>query len=166
MRRSGSRRIITVLVGLLTVIVVVFLAVGLIFEDSRPGQMLQGAAVQSEASQPPPEEGIVVDSAVVLTEFTVAWTSTEQGAMGMVLRWETASEVDNLGFNIYRASNQDGPWTMLNKQLIPSLVPPGGPVGAGYEWTDREAKQGQNIFYLLEDVDVNGTATKHGPVAP
>lgn len=109
-------------------------------------------------------------TAVTLTSFTAEWAGGGQAEVsqgqGVVLRWETASEIDNLGFNIYRAPKKKGPWTKLNEQLIPSQVPPGSPVGATYEWTDSGAVAGGKYFYLLEDVDVHGTATQHGPVTP
>jgi hypothetical protein len=38
-------------------------------------------------------------------------------------------------------------------------------VGASYEWLDAGVEAGQTYFYLLEDVDVHGQATRHGPVS-
>jgi len=82
----------------------------------------------------------------------------------VVLTWETASELDNLGFNLYRAESADGPYTQLNASLIPSLVPPGSPVGAVYTYRDRTAQPGIKYFYKLESVDIYGNSTFHGPV--
>ena len=83
----------------------------------------------------------------------------------IVVRWETASEIDNLGFNLYRGESPDGPWTQLNDNLIPSQVPPGSPIGAVYEFRDPGVLPGITYHYLLEDVDVYGAGTFHGPVA-
>lgn len=85
---------------------------------------------------------------------------------GVLVRWETEAEIDNLGFNLYRGPGVEGPWTKLNSDLIPSKVPPGSPVGAAYEWPDDDVEPGQIVFYLLEDVDTYGIATQHGPVKP
>ena len=79
------------------------------------------------------------------------------------VEWETVSEVDNLGFNLYRAETPDGPRSQLNGSLIPSQVP-GSPVGAAYEFVDESARPGITYYYWLEDVDVYGAATYHGPV--
>ena len=79
---------------------------------------------------------------------------------------KTIAEVDNLGFNIHRGPQKNGPWEQINESLIPSNVPPGSPVGATYEWTDTKVRQGERYFYLLEDVDSSGVKTQHGPVTP
>lgn len=84
------------------------------------------------------------------------------------LEWETASELDNLGFHLYRArSVQPGPanptWTRLNAALIPAQAP-GSPAGARYAWRDRPPRSGLVYFYWLEDVDLYGISTLHGPI--
>jgi len=79
------------------------------------------------------------------------------------IEWETVSEVDNLGFNLYRADAPDGPYTKLNEELIPSQAP-GSPVGAVYVWLDETVQVGQTYYYKLEDVDIHGHTTLHGPV--
>jgi hypothetical protein len=114
-------------------------------------------------------------TAVTLTNFAAQWTgggaaigpsAGSSSAPTVKITWETATEVNNLGFNIYRSDSQGGPWTKLNANLIPSQVPPGSPVGASYEYTDSKVVAGTTYFYLLEDVDSNGTATQHGPIQP
>jgi hypothetical protein len=108
-------------------------------------------------------------TAVDLTYFEAAWNEGAAGekvATGVTLRWETATELDNVGFNVYRSSSEKGEWIKLNRELIPSQVPPGSPTGATYEFIDKEVESGAEWFYLLEDVDVNGTLTQHGPVQP
>ena len=79
------------------------------------------------------------------------------------LEWETVTEIDNLGFNLYRASAPDGPYARLNRDLIPSQAP-GSPVGAVYIWTDSAVRAGRIYYYKLEDVDIYGNSTLHGPV--
>jgi hypothetical protein len=81
------------------------------------------------------------------------------------VQWETAQEIDNLGFNLYRSNTRSGPKAKLNAQLIPTQVPPGSPFGAVYDWIDGfRIRTGRAYFYWLEDVDLQGTATMHGPV--
>lgn len=110
-------------------------------------------------------------TAVFLRYFTAAWAGGsggegQEGATEIVLRWETASEVDNLGFNVYRGPSAEGPWTKLNTDLIPPGVPPGSLIGATYEWTDKPEDPQAELYYLLEDVDIYGTTTQHGPAQP
>ncbi len=83
---------------------------------------------------------------------------------GVVVSWETASETDNLGFNLYRADSADGERILLNAELIPTNVPPGSPIGSVYEYRDTTAIAGQTYYYWLEDVDLAGESAFHGPV--
>jgi hypothetical protein len=84
----------------------------------------------------------------------------------MHIQWETSSEIENLGFNVYHSNGKEGPWTQLNEEIIPSKVAPGSLEGASYEWVQKEVSLEEDHFYLLEDIDLNGTATRHGPINP
>jgi hypothetical protein len=79
------------------------------------------------------------------------------------LGWETGSELDNLGFHLYRAPSADGPWIRLNASLIPGLG--SSPEGRQYRWVDSGLANGTTYFYRLEDMDRHGVVTSHGPVA-
>ncbi len=84
----------------------------------------------------------------------------------IVLRWQTAFETDNLGFNVYRSENmlrEDA--VKLNDSLIMSLVPPGSTYGADYQFVDTTAKPYTTYYYWIEDFDVNGIVTSHGPMS-
>jgi hypothetical protein len=87
------------------------------------------------------------------------------GNRAITLQWETASEIDNLGFNLYRAESADGPWTQLNADLIPSNVPPGSLAGATYTFKDQDVWGGTVYYYRLESIDVQGQSEFHGPVS-
>jgi hypothetical protein len=102
-------------------------------------------------------QALTAPTAVALTRFE----ALPEGA-SIRLEWETATEVDNLGFNLYRAESADGPRTQLNDGLIPSQMP-GSPMGASYQFVDESARPGSTYFYWLEDVDVYGVATMYGP---
>jgi hypothetical protein len=129
-----------------------------VFPDTS-GSSIPGAGVQTvpfkqvEKIQPPP-------SAVDLASFTAT-----AGRQGIVVEWETVSEVDNVGFNLYRAESAEGPRTQLNAGLIRSLLPPGSAEGASYLFLDESARPGVTYSYWLEDVDVYGVSTFHGPVS-
>jgi len=100
-----------------------------------------------------------VPTAVDLKSFTA--TAEKKS---IVLGWETASEVDNLGFNLYRAESAGGEQIRLNAEIIPSNVYPGSQSGAAYSYTDSAVYLGRTYNYWLEDVDVYGKAEMHGPV--
>ena len=87
--------------------------------------------------------------------------SAEVGAGEVVVAWETATEIDNAGFNLYRASSPAGPWTQVNDGLI---VAKGDAVsGASYSFADMPGYG--TFYYQLEDVDFYGVSTPHGPVS-
>jgi hypothetical protein len=98
--------------------------------------------------------------AVTLASFSA--TATEDGAV--LLQWETASEVDLLGFHLYRAGAVNGPQVRLNDSLIPAQAL-GSVVGAVYAWRDEEVAAGATYYYWLEQVDLYGVAAQHGPVS-
>jgi fibronectin type 3 domain-containing protein len=79
------------------------------------------------------------------------------------LQWETASEVDNMVFNIYRAESAEGEYTKINGALIPAEG--SATEGANYQYIDKTAKAGKTYYYKLEDVDNAGNSTFHGPVS-
>lgn len=97
-------------------------------------------------------------SAVELARFEALAAET-----GILLEWETATEIDNLGFNLYRSTALNGDYVQLNEALIPAQNP-GAVFGGVYTWVDETVTPGVTYFYKLEDVDIYGVATLHGPV--
>ena len=87
---------------------------------------------------------------------------------GTFIEWKTAYEAENLGFNVYREEDS------VRERLTPSilagsglLVGPGPAAAAQtYGWWDLKRHKGSKATYWLEDVDLNGTRTWHGPIAP
>lgn len=103
-------------------------------------------------------------TAVRMSDFTAVQTDS-----GVALRWQTGYEVDNLGFNIYR--EQRGKRVRLNPAIIAGsalLARQGTSLTAGqsYAWADRAARGKEPVQYWLEDIDLDGTRTLHGPIVP
>jgi hypothetical protein len=98
-------------------------------------------------------------TAVDLASFTA-----EAAGPAIQLNWQTTTEVDNLGFNLYRAESAGGTRTPLNAALIPGQLP-GSPVGGIYSFLDTTALRGVTYYYWLEDVDLGGATGLHGPVS-
>jgi len=74
--------------------------------------------------------------------------------------WETATEVDNAGFNIFRARSEGGQSVKINGTQIAAKG--SATSGARYKFVDKSG-DGKS-YYMLEDVDSNGNRTLHGPV--
>ena len=84
----------------------------------------------------------------------------------VTVSWSTETETDNLGFNVYRAVQGTKTYQVgeqLNKSLIPAE---GGLFGATYSVVDPQPISGSldARHYFLEDIDLSGKSTFHGPV--
>ena len=99
---------------------------------------------------------------VQLSAFSVG--ATGDGAAE--LRWSTASEIDNLGFEIYRSADAAGPFRLVGSWLNdPALA------GAGnsnqrhdYRWVDRTPAESPSRWYRLASVDASGQREFFGPL--
>jgi hypothetical protein len=100
------------------------------------------------------QTGFVVDNptAVTLQSF-----DTQVQDEQVTILWETASETDNAGFNIYRAMSEEGPFVKINESLI--IADGRGAFGASYEFVDEPGAG--TYFYKIEDVDLSGFITDH-----
>ena len=95
---------------------------------------------------------------VTLSRFRPERTDTGQ----VVIKWTTASEKDNAGFNILRSQQRQGQFVRLNPKLIP---------GAGttserhtYTWKDTTASPQVVYYYRLEDISFSGKRRQLGTV--
>ncbi|MFZ2487273.1 MAG: SdrD B-like domain-containing protein [Anaerolineae bacterium] len=94
---------------------------------------------------------------------TLANFAAQQQAEQVLLTWETTTELNNRGFNLYRGTTPDAWDRQLNVTLIPSQAQ-GTSSGFIYTWTDStDLATGQFYSYWLQTVDVNGVTVTHGP---
>ncbi|MCX5884595.1 MAG: hypothetical protein NT096_01550 [Proteobacteria bacterium] len=77
----------------------------------------------------------------------------------VTVKWKTESEVDNAGFNVWRAED----FQKINQSLIPAKG--SSTEGASYEYTDTTVDNRQSYLYKIEDIDLNGTSYMNGPVS-
>ena len=80
----------------------------------------------------------------------------------VIVEWTTESEVDVAGFNLYRSESPDGPYVKVNTALVPGASDP--LLGGKYVYTDTNVVAGQTYYYKLEDVELGGATTMHGPI--
>jgi hypothetical protein len=125
-------------------------------EGANPAYTMSADYFFDTAAPVVPEDGPL---AVDLDSFTA---TPQTGAI--LIEWETANEIDNLGFRLYRTDDQRGELLSLTEDLIPSQAP-GSPTGFHYEFVDRSAVPGVVYDYWLEDVDFYGFPIRHGPVS-
>jgi len=86
--------------------------------------------------------------------------SAQPGPNRVALTWTTASELDNAGFNVLRQTERQGPYTIINDEMIP---------GAGtsteehvYAYTDEKPTHSL-YFYTLESISTSGERECFGP---
>jgi hypothetical protein len=74
--------------------------------------------------------------------------------------WETASEVDALGFYVQRSLQEGGDY-----QRISDLIPAEHPIiGGSYAYIDTDVEIGNTYYYLLEALDIYSASEFYGPV--
>jgi len=86
-------------------------------------------------------------TAATLTSFTAAASRA-----GVTLRWRTASELDVLGFDVWRFGA--GKAVKVNRALVPAKA---GASGASYRLVDRTARAGASYTYRLRAVGRDGS---------
>lgn len=79
------------------------------------------------------------------------------------LRWSTASEVDNFGFDVYRAEAEAGPFTRLTAKPIPGAGTSDTP--HKYAFEDDTIAEGRDYWYYVESIAMDGTREHFTPVA-
>ncbi|MFZ2359012.1 MAG: C25 family cysteine peptidase [Anaerolineae bacterium] len=92
---------------------------------------------------------------------TLASFEAEAQDDAVLVTWQTVSEHDTLGFNLYRSQAPDQLGELL---AFTPAQSPGSSQGATYSYSDTAVVPGQSYWYTLEDLDSGGVATQHGPV--
>ncbi|MCG3212580.1 MAG: hypothetical protein FOGNACKC_06250 [Anaerolineae bacterium] len=98
-----------------------------------------------------------------LTTISLLSFGAVQDSKGVTVTWETGTEIDTAGFNLYRSVAEDGPYSKINLTIIPAK----GDVTSGdvYFFLDADASDLDTLyFYKLEEIDINGISTFYGPV--
>jgi hypothetical protein len=97
-------------------------------------------------------------TAITLASFTAKPFNGE-----VVLEWTTETEIDNAGFNIYRADAENGEYIKINSSIIEAKG--SSTQGTSYEFIDTNLQNRKSYYYKLEDIDLNGISAMHGPVS-
>jgi len=99
--------------------------------------------------------GFCVDIQTTTTAVRMAGLSAARVRGGLAVTWRTASEVDTLGFHVYRQVGVKR--VRVNTRLISAK-------GRGsYSFLDRKAPKAKAVRYWVQVVNLDGSRTWYGP---
>ncbi len=78
------------------------------------------------------------------------------------LRWSTASEVDNFGFDVYRGASEEGPFERLTIDPIPGAGTTDTP--SQYQYVDETIDPGTTYYYYVESISLQGIREQFTPI--
>ena len=84
------------------------------------------------------------------------------GKPELTITWTTESELDIIGFNLFRSESESGPYTKINDELIPPASDPN--VGGEHSYIDRNVLEGVTYYYKLQTVDRQGNTIDSDPI--
>jgi hypothetical protein len=89
---------------------------------------------------------------VVLSSFTARYDAKK---FEVALIWLTESELNNLGFDVYRGKSIDGPFTKITPALIKGAGTDSTP--HSYKFIDESVGVDNTYYYYLENISFDGT---------
>ena len=88
--------------------------------------------------------------------------SPSPAPLANTLKWSTASEVENFGYDVYRADKEDGPFVRINAKPIPGAGTLDEP--SFYQYVDTDIDPTKGYFYYVESISLKGVREKFTPV--
>jgi hypothetical protein len=78
----------------------------------------------------------------------------------VVLNWTTASQTNNAGFRVLRSTDQE------NYEVVSDIIAGAGTTDAlmNYSFNDGELPSAEQVFYVLEQIDLDGTVHRSNPI--
>lgn len=103
---------------------------------------------------------ISVPTAVIVSSFTA-----HRSRSSILLDWVTTSELDLIGFNLYRSLNIEMSSALVLNQLPIMACSPGSLEGNSYRFVDNDVEPGITYNYWLEVITRSGRTTVLGPAS-
>lgn len=95
-----------------------------------------------------------------VTLSSVSLTVQPQGSV--TINWETESEMETIGFNLYRTNNSS-PETLGMSLTYEKAQHPGDITGAAYSYIDIGSQPNIHYYYWIEEVFIGGSSDLYGP---
>ena len=80
------------------------------------------------------------------------------------LKWTTASELDNFGYDIYRGDSEEGPFERLTEEPLPGAGTTDEPTD--YKFVDDTIDPYKTYWYYVESISLSGEREKFTPIFP
>lgn len=123
--------------------------------------VLAGAVACTTAAPPPAAAPELAPPAPVEAPATPAAPESEPPPVN-TLRWTTASEVDNFGFEIYRGESEEGPFEKVTDQTIPGAGTTDEP--QSYVWVDDDMDPTRDYWYYIESISIHSVRERFSPI--
>lgn len=78
------------------------------------------------------------------------------------LKWTTASEVDNFGFDIYRGLSKEGPFDRITAEPLPGAGTTDEP--QSYVYLDEDIDGSRDYYYYIESISLGGIRETFSPI--
>lgn len=86
----------------------------------------------------------------------------EDGTYDKTIRWATASEVDNFGYDIFRGPSEDGPFERLTEDPIAGAGTTDEP--SYYTYIDEGLDPSRDYYYYIESISMHGERERFTPI--
>jgi hypothetical protein len=103
-------------------------------------------------------DNITLDETPTLVTL-IDFTATKLDG-SVLIEWQTDTEIDNAGFHLWRSEEEEGEYIRITNSMIPAQGS-----GSQYSYLDEDAIDDITYYYKLEDIDLYGVSTFHGPIS-
>jgi hypothetical protein len=106
--------------------------------------------------------GLAACASTPPTRHHAGSTNPDSEPLVNTLRWTTASEVSNFGFDIYRGDTEDGPFTRVTASPIPGAGTTDEP--QSYVWVDDAIDPSRDYWYYIESISMDSIRERFSPI--
>ncbi len=78
------------------------------------------------------------------------------------IKWATASELDNFGYDVYRGGSEEGPFECLTSEPVPGAGTTDEPTY--YKYVDDTIDPYETYWYYVESISMNGDRERFTPI--
>ena len=131
------------------------LAVALVGSMACGGATVSASRMASKASVAKDEQGAAKPG-------PAPKEGASETGLSNTLKWQTASEVENFGFDVYRSDREEGPFVRLTESPIPGSGT--SDVPTKYEFADTSIEPDTAYYYYVESISTAGVRQRFTPI--